>query len=73
MENDNYEGSKSIELDNRIRETGILSGKKQVEFAAMMGIQPPHLNRWIQGESTFNEINLLLYFEKFPYRNFLGI
>jgi len=59
MENNNYEGSKSIELGNRIRETVILSGKKQVEFAAMMGIQPPNLNRWIKGESAFNEINLL--------------
>lgn len=36
-------------LGKRIREAIDLTGKKQVDFARELGVEPSHLNRWIKG------------------------
>lgn len=52
MKKNSNKDPKLVELGNRIR-TGIeKSGRKQVEFASLLGIYPPNLTRWIQGESA---------------------
>lgn len=59
MENDKSKDPKIIELGNRIRKAIEKSGKSQVEFASLLGVFPPNLNRWIQGENAPAFENLL--------------
>jgi transcriptional regulator with XRE-family HTH domain len=52
MKNSPNKNQKVIELGNRIGKAIEKSGKNQAEFASLLGIFPPNLTRWIQGENA---------------------